>query len=158
MSRTALYRHFDADNRLLYVGITCDLSSRNAAHERGAEWFPQVSTTTVQWLDDRDHAAALEAVAIRFEAPKHNRDFQPSERRIDRAAPSPARSIIEKWTCRRDLADDLGVDIFTVHKWHRRDAIPAKYDMGMIAAATARGIKLSLADLATTRIFGVAAE
>lgn len=72
MARTALYRHFDANNRLLYVGISDCLSERDRQHTATAHWHNAVARSEVQWCLNREHAAALEAVAIRFEMPLHN--------------------------------------------------------------------------------------
>ncbi|MBC22308.1 MAG: hypothetical protein CMJ32_00120 [Phycisphaerae bacterium] len=73
MSRTALYRHYNRDGCLLYVGVTDDLSARTEAHERGSDWFASVARTDIQWCLSREHALALEAVAIVHEKPAHNR-------------------------------------------------------------------------------------
>lgn len=72
MTRTALYRHYDAAGRLAYVGITANLEARNNAHKVQSAWFGDVAFTKVEWLDCREHAAALERVAIQFEKPMHN--------------------------------------------------------------------------------------
>ena len=70
--KTALYRHFDADGRLLYVGISDALSARDQQHRAVAPWHSQIVRTETQWLNSRDHAVALERVAIQYEKPLHN--------------------------------------------------------------------------------------
>ena len=72
MTRTALYRHFDVDGVLLYVGITDFLSERERQHAASASWFELVSKTTIEWCSCRAHALALEAVAVRYERPQFN--------------------------------------------------------------------------------------
>ena len=72
MTKTALYRHFDASGALLYVGITCDLARRDKAHRDNAAWHNEVCTTTVQWFYDRISALSGETLAIQSEAPTHN--------------------------------------------------------------------------------------
>ena len=72
MARTALYRHFDADGRLLYVGISDCLSARDKQHVATAHWHDQVARTETQWCLSRPHAAALEGIAINFESPAFN--------------------------------------------------------------------------------------
>lgn len=72
MSRTALYRHYDAEGRLLYVGITDCLSARDKQHREVAAWHKDVVRSETQWCVSRQHAAALERVAIRFERPVYN--------------------------------------------------------------------------------------
>jgi len=72
VTRTALYRHYDVAGELLYVGITADLEARTKAHKAQSAWFADVGYTKTQWLDCREHAAALERVAVQFEKPLHN--------------------------------------------------------------------------------------
>lgn len=76
MSRVALYRHYDATSKLLYVGVTSDLPKRTATHAKSSDWFGDVATTRVEWCVSREHALALEAVAISFEKPLHNKQRQ----------------------------------------------------------------------------------
>ncbi|MFF7411623.1 GntR family transcriptional regulator [Streptomyces lydicus] len=72
--RTALYRLYDADGHLLYVGISSNPKRRWWAHaaQHAATWWPQVATRTVEWLDTRELAAAAERHAIKVESPAHN--------------------------------------------------------------------------------------
>lgn len=68
----ALYRHFDADGALLYVGITNDPRRRLKQHKRTARWSEQIASVTVKWLADRDEAIAAERKAIAEERPLFN--------------------------------------------------------------------------------------
>ena len=72
MSRTVLYRYFDADNRLLYVGISDSWSRRAEQHKRQSHWFPQMVRLETEWHEDRAAACAAETKAIRTESPLHN--------------------------------------------------------------------------------------
>lgn len=67
-----LYRHFNTDGTLLYVGITNHIETRTKQHKRSSSWFSEVASTTVEDLPSRDHALALERVAIEHESPLHN--------------------------------------------------------------------------------------
>jgi len=70
--KTALYRHFDADHQLLYVGISLSAVARLAAHKQTAHWFTDIARVEVQWLDSREDALAAEAAAITAENPRWN--------------------------------------------------------------------------------------
>ena len=67
-----LYRHFDAEGRLLYVGISASAVQRLAAHKIKAPWASQISKVTVDHFATRPDALFAEQVAIRLEAPLHN--------------------------------------------------------------------------------------
>lgn len=70
--RTALYRFFDADGALLYIGITVNVEQRWAEHERSKPWWPQVVEKRVEWFDTRTLALIAELAAIKGERPVHN--------------------------------------------------------------------------------------
>ena len=44
----SLYRFFDADDRLIYVGITVSASARLAAHAREKEWIGELHRATFE--------------------------------------------------------------------------------------------------------------
>lgn len=70
--RTALYRLYDTDDRLLYVGITNDPKKRWTHHASMKPWWPDVARHAVEWYDSRPEAEVAEFAAIRSEAPIHN--------------------------------------------------------------------------------------
>lgn len=67
----ALYRFFDADGALLYVGI-CDEPVKRWYSHADKWWWPQVERFHVLWLPSRNEALARETEAIRTEKPLHN--------------------------------------------------------------------------------------
>ena len=71
---THLYRHYDADGRLLYVGITKDLEHRTAAHGKASSWtdFVDVARSKFTKFPSRKKAKAAEKDAIRAELPLFN--------------------------------------------------------------------------------------
>lgn len=69
---TALYRLFDSDDRLLYVGIARDPEQRMRQHRRDKRWFPAVVRADIEWLEQRSHALEAELAAIRQERPVYN--------------------------------------------------------------------------------------
>lgn len=60
-------------------------------------------------------------------------------------------NILARWPSRRALADDMGVDLYAVHRWFQRQALPGKYDAALIAAARRRGIRLKTKELIEAR-------
>lgn len=69
---TYLYRYYNADGDLLYVGSTNGLASRDAAHKRNTCWRALAVERTAQGPMPRQYARLLEHVAIRDEQPMHN--------------------------------------------------------------------------------------
>lgn len=71
-SATTLYRFYDADGRLLYVGITEQGAMRWRAHRKDKDWWTDVVTTTTEHFATRAEAAAAEVAAIKSEGPLYN--------------------------------------------------------------------------------------
>lgn len=70
--RTALYRMFDGEGVLLYVGIAYSFGRRWAQEAVSAPWYPEVQRQTVDWYPSREEAHRLEIEAIQTEKPKYN--------------------------------------------------------------------------------------
>lgn len=47
--------------------------------------------------------------------------------------------LIARWPSRRDLAEDAGVPLHSVHKWAQRSRIPSELQYPVIQAAWRRG-------------------
>ena len=73
MTRCALYRFFDGQDVLLYIGISLNPHHRWRHHRLKQPWWHEVSKITIQTFDTREAAAAAEFAAIRNERPRHNR-------------------------------------------------------------------------------------
>ncbi|OMI34420.1 GntR family transcriptional regulator [Streptomyces sparsogenes] len=85
--RTALYRYFDTDGGLLYIGISRDPDGRLKAHrDTHQKWVPMVKSRTLEWFDSRPEAAEAEKQAIQVERPRFNKAHNQ-----DRVAFAPSR-------------------------------------------------------------------
>lgn len=86
--RTAVYRFFDDNDRLLYVGITNDTKTRFAHHARqkADTWWPKAVRHTVTWFDDRAEAAQAEVTAIENEESLHNLSSKPAPTLVSTSA------------------------------------------------------------------------
>lgn len=73
MTKTSLYRHYSADEELLYIGISVSALSRLGQHEKHAPWFDLISRVTVEHFETRDEALEAERLAIQTENPTHNK-------------------------------------------------------------------------------------
>jgi predicted GIY-YIG superfamily endonuclease len=67
-----LYRIFDKNDQLLYIGITSARKMRFQAHARIQPWWWRARTFTQESYSDRDSAARAEWDAIRREVPIYN--------------------------------------------------------------------------------------
>lgn len=80
-TRQFLYRFFDADDRLLYVGISKDPIKRFAQHAKDQPWWGDVARRTTTAYGSRAEVENAEAIAIAYEGPVHNK-VRPDQRRL----------------------------------------------------------------------------
>lgn len=67
-----LYRHFDAEGTLLYVGISIQPAARIYQHDRTSHWFDRVRRIELEHFQTIAEAAAAERTAIQAENPRYN--------------------------------------------------------------------------------------
>jgi hypothetical protein len=88
---TDLYRHYDADELLLYVGISLDAFSRLRQHQSATGWTSKAVTMRTVTYPSRTEALEAEARAIAEENPLWNIAGvpRPADERYDGEAPVP---------------------------------------------------------------------
>lgn len=105
-----LYRFYDADRQLLYIGIADgDPTYRWTKHRHGSEWWylaAYVSVTHVSPINSRRRAAEREA--IRAEQPLYNKAHLHRRVRLDVRLDQGAESVIEQFR-NAMLPDDFAV-------------------------------------------------
>lgn len=79
MAPTAVYRLFDANDQLLYLGISSELTRRMRAHAKSKPWWADVAWDDVRWYPNRAAAECEEERAIAAEVPKYNVRHHPDE-------------------------------------------------------------------------------
>ena len=83
---TSLYRFYDANDVLLYVGITNSLPHRLAQHEAGKHWWTAVASASIEHYPTRKEAEDAERAAIRAELPVWNIAHQRQVPLVERLA------------------------------------------------------------------------
>ena len=91
IERCYVYRFFDAEDRLLYVGIARDLGVRFAAHRRRSPWWADAVRGTTVTYPTRADAELAEGIAIHAEHPLHN-SSRPTEAKIARLEEAATKS------------------------------------------------------------------
>ena len=72
MAEHYLYRHFAADDTLLYVGISLSAVYRLSQHRQTSSWFSEIVRVSIEKFPSRVEALQAETKAIQTEKPKHN--------------------------------------------------------------------------------------
>ncbi len=92
--RTALYRHWDIDGNLLYVGISLSAVHRLSQHKRASHWHDDIANMTIEWFDTRRAALEAERDAIRMERPRYNKTYNAANDN----QPEPISVTVDGWT------------------------------------------------------------
>jgi hypothetical protein len=71
-----LYRHFNSDGVLLYVGISLSSVYRLSQHRDVSPWYDEISRVDIEKFSCREDALHAERHAIIKEAPLYNKTFQ----------------------------------------------------------------------------------
>ncbi|MEW5658318.1 GIY-YIG nuclease family protein [Streptomyces cinereoruber] len=153
---TALYRLYDTDDRLLYIGITKNLEQRWTGHKyspTSSAWWPAVHRKVIEWHPTREAADEAETAAIVSEVPLHNKDKTPSSWNVKRTK----RSAELDWTialkepysqqAARILAAELeagsvqpGEPVPTIKDLHQRFGLSAATCGVILQTLAARGL------------------
>lgn len=70
-----LYRLFNEQDQLLYVGISSKWYERFHQHEKTQPWWLSVAKITLENFETRDEVVEAEKLAIRLEKPLHNKQY-----------------------------------------------------------------------------------
>lgn len=68
----SLYRMYDQDECLLYIGVSSRVMTRLGEHWHTKSWVPEISKITIEKYKTRSALEDAESIAIRLEKPKHN--------------------------------------------------------------------------------------
>lgn len=102
-----LYRCFDEDLRLLYVGVSLNVAGRTARHAK-KPWMMQVSEIKVEWFPNGKRALKAERRAIKVENPAYNKRSTGAfsgQRELDEDWPPTKSEVMSIWTCLRMEAE-----------------------------------------------------
>ena len=73
MKQATLYKYYDKDKRLLYVGVTTNLVQRHTSHQSTAKWRKLIDDMQITDFDTLDAALLAEEDAIKHEKPLYNK-------------------------------------------------------------------------------------
>lgn len=94
--KTKLYRHFDNNKKLLYVGISLNSVARLAQHRDAAHWFDDIATVTIETFSTREEALAAERNAIVNENPVCNINHKRTIKQIEQEEKLRAAEFAQK--------------------------------------------------------------
>jgi len=80
---TQLYRHFDAENNLMYVGISLNVFQRLSQHRDHSRWFGNIKRVEIEHFETREKAIIAEKNAIKTENPKFNINSKKTAKEIN---------------------------------------------------------------------------
>lgn len=112
-----LYRHFDKDGRLLYVGISLSAVHRLIQHKSTSHWFDEISKITIEKVD-KFKIREVEKKAIEKEKPLYNILFQSGD--------LIRNKITGETITQTQLAKKLGVTRQTIYNLNIKKKLPVQ--------------------------------
>lgn len=116
---TSLYRFYDRNDQLLYVGITVEIAARLDAHRRDKPWWREAAMVTLEHFETRADAELAERAAIKTEQPLWNiahRQKLPTVSLPVKRVPPATRSPGRGWLGVREVAAIFRVSESTVYR------------------------------------------
>lgn len=133
---TALYRLYDANGNLLYLGISWNPDARMQLHARDKHWLHLVARRTVEWHPDRASALAAEAAATAVEKPLHDSSW--------RKTGGGERPQWLDPEGQKKVENELAAEIEGGRHWRGKclmtGAVAKKYNVSRTTAASAMGV------------------
>lgn len=128
--KASLYRHFDNDNTLLYVGISVDFGRRTLQHFWGSPWMENVTKITIERYNEISQAGMAEVRAVLDENPIHNKirfcsqdEIEKFIKNLEEKYPEKHPLVIKamkKLGGPGDLCDALKISRQALHNWGSR--------------------------------------
>lgn len=85
-----VYRHYDKDGALLYVGCTHEWTNRTMDHRKFSKWWSAVVRLEIERFADKSDALKAEKKAIENENPSCNVTHNRVRKSVAREEASPA--------------------------------------------------------------------
>lgn len=104
----AVYRMFDENGRLVYVGQTAHPGQRFGQHAE-KRWFTLVTTITLEWHDTHAQAVLAERDAIEAERPRYNIAHTPRAAGRPSVATAAAEPVLDLATDWDQLSEILAI-------------------------------------------------
>jgi len=92
-----LYRYYDSQDNLLYVGISICSIKRLKSHVKNSPWSADVSRMAIEKFNTREEALAAEAKAIREERPRFNVHHSGPEKPKPKRAEANKMNGLKAW-------------------------------------------------------------
>jgi hypothetical protein len=89
--QNALYRAFNSEGDLLYVGISLSPLTRIRQHRQTKDWWTEIANITIESFPDRSSASHAEVLAIQEERPRYNVVHNVSGKPTSRVTPAAQR-------------------------------------------------------------------
>ena len=140
---TYLYRYYDADGTLLYIGIASDMARRSRQHASTSGWWPEAVKVVVEDVLTRKQAEILEACAIRAERPRHNVQHAVTDPQVVTLLGQPDRatavSVIESLG-RGAVCDVLEIGASALSNATKRGSLPPSWFVPLRDLGASHGV------------------
>jgi excinuclease UvrABC nuclease subunit len=120
-----VYRFYDANLVLLYVGYSQDPKGRFDAHMSSTEWSSEIKSVFIEMFDDQKSALLHEKNTIKELVPKYNKTYRFPREEIDSVmAIQTIKQLIRYFGSQSRAAEELGYTRAAVSQWVKKGELP----------------------------------
>ena len=122
-----IYRHFDSEGNLLYIGVSLSALNRLQTHRDKADWRHDITKVVIKKFPDRESALKAEKLAIQKEHPRFNRTWNVARKKTTKVnCMALLQMAIENCAGNLSvLARRIGTSRQVVHIWTKRKSVPS---------------------------------
>jgi len=124
--KCAVYRCYDAEGALLYIGASNKPKDRLKAHKAKTDWGKSIASHDEEWFSSREKAIEKEASAIKAERPPFNKHWVHNRG-------SEAADFLNKF-CHKRVAKVVGVHPNAIYTAKREGVMPARWYVPLLDA------------------------
>lgn len=128
----SLYRFYDDNKQLLYVGISSNFQARYAQHSKTSPWHHLATYSTITHFVDRESVLAAEKEAIKLEKPLFNKQHN----NTNTVAKAHYYQILKN-----ELSDDFHLKLYNGYRQFQQLAkdFPSRVESHMVNGWAIRG-------------------
>ena len=130
-----VYKHYDKDGRLLYVGATGEVLKRTSLHQSSSAWFESVANIVIEKFEYKSQALDYERKVIFNEKPLYNVKIPANPNPLTRTYRADKtkkdygitmNKLLSKYKTIPKISALLGVSRQVVEQWCKRKSVPFK--------------------------------
>lgn len=130
-----LYRWWNKDGELLYVGISYSAMARASQHKSNSGWYLEATSCTIENFDSRESLENAERIAVKSELPKYNKIYTQWRNNIHIQQETPSKNkqltVEDALSCIAEVNERICVGYLERIISTKNDSILSTFNIGI---------------------------